>query len=157
MTTQQASVLGAQPFLRGMPPDQLDKLAALCEHVTVPAGRRLAEEGSTAGRFWIIDAGQVTLDTSVPGRGRVIIEALGRSDVVGLSWQQPPYQWQYGAVATQPTQAFAFDAPAVRKACDADPVLGYEVSRRFSAIVVHRLQATRARLIEARAHPEARP
>jgi CRP/FNR family transcriptional regulator, cyclic AMP receptor protein len=64
---------------------------------------------------------------------------------------------RFGAVATQPTQAFAFDARAVRKACDADPVLGYELSRRFSAVVVRRLQATRARLIDAWTHPEAGP
>ena len=155
MTGQEVSVLAAQPFLRGMPPAQLRELAGLCEHVTVPAGQRLFEEGSRADRFWIIDAGQVTLDASVPGRGRVIIERLGRNDVVGLSWMQPPYQWRFGAVATQPTQAFTFDASAVRKACDADPVLGYELSQRFSAVVVRRLQATRTRLLEAWAHPEA--
>jgi CRP/FNR family transcriptional regulator, cyclic AMP receptor protein len=155
MTERETSVLAAQPFLRGMAPAQLRELARLCEHVAVPAGRRLFEEGSTADRFWIIDAGQVTLDASVPGRGRATIERLGRSDVVGLSWMQPPYQWRFGAIATQPTQAFAFDARAVRKACDADPVLGYELSRRFSAVVVRRLQATRARLLEAWAHPEA--
>jgi CRP/FNR family cyclic AMP-dependent transcriptional regulator len=68
---------------------------------------------------------------------------------------QPPAQWRFGAVATQPTQAFAFDARAVRKACDIDPVLGYELSRRFSAVVVRRLQATRARLIDAWAQREA--
>jgi CRP/FNR family transcriptional regulator, cyclic AMP receptor protein len=79
----------------------------------------------------------------------VIIETLGRGDVIGLSWMLAPYQWRFGAVATQPTQAFVFDAPAVRAACDADPLLGYELSRRFSAVVVHRLQATRARLIDA--------
>ena len=96
------------------------------------------------------------LDASVPGRGRVTIETLGRNDVVGLSWMQPPYQWRFGATATQPMQAYAFDARAVRAACDADPVLGYELSRRFFAAVVHRLQTTRARLLEAHARIESR-
>ena len=155
MAEQETSVLAAEPFLRGMPPAQLRALAALCEHVAVAAGRRLFEEGAAADRFWIIDAGQVTLDATVPGRGRVVIETLGRSDVIGLSWMQPPYQWRFGAVATQPTQAFAFDARAVREACHDDPVLGYELSQRFSAVVVRRLQATRARLIDAWAHREA--
>jgi CRP/FNR family cyclic AMP-dependent transcriptional regulator len=149
MIKEQISVLGAQPFLRGMPAVQLAELAGLCEHVTIPSRQRLLEEGSKADRFWIIDAGQVTLDAFVPGDGRMIIETLGRGDVVGLSWMALPYQWRFGAVATQPTQAFVFDASAVRAACDADPVLGYELSRRFSAVVVRRLQATRARLIEA--------
>jgi len=149
MTTEQISVLGAQPFLRGMPSPQLAELAELCEHVSIPSRQRLFDEGSRADRFWIIDAGQVTLDASVPGQGRVIIEALGRGDVIGLSWMLAPYQWRFGAIATQPTQAFTFDAPAVRAACDADPLLGYELSQRFSAVVVRRLQATRARLIDA--------
>jgi hypothetical protein len=53
-------------------------------------------------------------------------------------------------------QAYAFDARAVRAACDADPVLGYELSRRFFTAVVHRLQATRARLLEAHSKIESR-
>jgi len=154
MTKQETSVLAAQPFLRGMPPAQLRELAELYEHVTIPVGRRLFEEGSTADRFWIIDAGQVTLDACVPGRGRIIIERLGRSDVVGLSWMLPPYQWRFGAIASQPTQAFAFDARAVRQACEVNTALGYELTRRFSAVIVRRLQATRSRLVEAWTGPE---
>ena len=119
----------------------------------MPAGQRMFEEGSSANRFWLIDAGQAALDALVPGHGRIIIGMLGRGDVIGLSWMLPPYQWRFGAVATQPTQAFVFDARAVRAACDTDPVLGYELSRRFSAVVVNRLQATRARLIEACSRP----
>jgi CRP/FNR family transcriptional regulator, cyclic AMP receptor protein len=149
MTKQQIFALGAQPFLRGMPSAELAELAELCEHVSIASRERLFDEGSRADRFWLIDAGQVTLDATVPGQGRVIIETLGRGNVIGLSWMLPPYQWRFGAVATQPTQAFVFDAPAVRAACDADPLLGYELSRRFSAVVVSRLQATRSRLIEA--------
>jgi CRP/FNR family cyclic AMP-dependent transcriptional regulator len=156
MTAVTASGLAAQPFLRGMPTDQLDALAKLSRHVNVAAGQRLFDEGTTADQFWLIDAGQVRLDASVPGRGRVTIETLGRSAVVGLSWMQPPYQWRFGATASQPMQAYAFDARAVRAACDADPVLGYELSRRFFAAVTRRLQSTRARLLEAHAKIESR-
>jgi CRP/FNR family transcriptional regulator, cyclic AMP receptor protein len=157
MTTEEKSILGAQPFLRGLPDEHLAKLALLCRHVAVPARHRLFEEGARADRFWLLDAGQVTLDATVPGRGRVIIERLGRGDIVGLSWMLPPYQWGYGAMTTQPMQAFEFDARAVRAACEQDPALGYEVTRRFSAAVVHRLQATRARLLEAYERAELVP
>ena len=157
MTIENASVLGRQPFLRGLPGSQLADLAALCAHVQVPAGHRLFEEGETADRFWLIDAGQVRLDAMVPGQGRVVIETLGRGDVVGLSWLRPPYQWRFGAVATQPMQAFEFDARAVRAACDADPALGYELTQRLSGVVVQRLQATRARLIDVCAHAQLTP
>jgi len=46
-------------------------------------------------------------------------------------------------------QAFEFDARGVRAACAADPVLGFEISQRFSAILLRRLQATRSRLLTA--------
>jgi CRP/FNR family transcriptional regulator, cyclic AMP receptor protein len=155
MTMQDMAVLGAQRFLRGLPGGHLSSLAAACTHVAVPAGRRLFDEGQTASRFWLIDAGQVTLDVTVPGHGRVIIETLGRGDLVGLSWLQPPYQWRFGALATQPTEAFEFDARAVRAACDEDPSLGYELSRRLSAVIARRLQATRARLLEMSVRADA--
>lgn len=153
MTIQEKSVLGAQPFLRGLADGHLATLASLCRHVAVPARQRLFEAGAVADRFWLLDAGQVVIDTTVPGRGRLVIETIGRGDVTGVSWLLPPYQWRFGAVTTQPMQAFAFDAAPVRAACSADPVLGYELGRRFSAVLVRRLQATRARLIEHAANP----
>ena len=130
------TVLGAQPFLRGMADEHLATLASLCEHVAVPARQRLFEEGTRADRFWIIDAGQVTIDTTVPGRGRLIIATLGRGDVMGVAWLLPPYQWRFGALTTQPMQGYEFDARAVRAACDEDPGLGYELGRRVSGVLV---------------------
>jgi CRP/FNR family transcriptional regulator, cyclic AMP receptor protein len=154
MTTNKA-VLGAQPFLRGMADCHLAKLATLCGHVAMPARQRLFDEGATADRFWLIDAGQVTLDTTVPGQGRLVIGTLGRGDVVGLGWLLPPYQWRIGAVTTQPMQAFEFDARAVRAACDEDPALGFELSRRVLDLLVRRMYAVQDRLLVALARAES--
>jgi len=153
--TECVAIIGAQPFLRQLPAKHLERLAACAAHVCLPAGTRLFNEGASARSFWLVDAGQVALDTLVPGTGRVTIEKLGRGDVLGLSWLAPPYQFDYGAVATQPLQAFEFDARAVRAACDADPALGYALLDRFLAVAAHRLQVTRARLIAGHLHPSA--
>ena len=154
MTMHDIAVLRAQPFLRGMREDHLASLATRCRHVEVPGRQRLFDEGQTADRFWLIDAGQVELDARVPGHGRLIIDTLGRGDVVGVSWHLPPYQWRFGAIAAQPMQAFEFDARAVRAACGDDPALGYEFCRRFSAVLVRRLQSTRARLLDMSARAD---
>ena len=146
----QASIIGAHWFFRGLPADYVERIASGATHVRFPAQYRLFDEGTTATKFWLIDAGQVALDAMVPGLGRVTIETLGRGEVVGLSWLQPPFQFGYGAVATQPLQAFEFDAAAVRAACEEDPALGYALVCRFMAVASHRLQATRARLVESR-------
>ncbi len=154
MTIQEKTVLGAQPFLRGLADDHLATLATLCRHVAIPARQRLFEERTTADRFWLIDAGQVVIDTTVPGRGRLIIETIGRGDVTGFSWLLAPYQWRFGALTMQPMQGFEFDARAVRAACDQDPALGYQLSRRVSAVLARRLKATHARLLDSYANSE---
>jgi CRP/FNR family transcriptional regulator, cyclic AMP receptor protein len=144
--TELPSIVGAHPFLRKLPACKAERLARLARHVSFPAQHRLFEEGTPAKKLWLIDAGQVALDTLVPGQGRVTIERIGRGDLLGLSWFQAPYVWDFGAITTQPMQAFEFDAADVRAACDADPELGYALVSRLLGVAVHRLQATRCRL-----------
>lgn len=148
MSTVNASALTAHEFCKGMSGPQLAKLATAARHVEYPSGHRFFEEEETADGFWLIQAGQVALDLHVPGRGVVIIETFGRGTVLGWSWLFPPYQWRFGAVAMQPVRAIAFDGKLVRTFCAADPELGYELTRRFTAIVLNRLQSTRLRLID---------
>lgn len=148
--TENPAIVGAEPLLRGLPPDQIALLAAAARRVRLPPHHRLFEEGGPADRFWIIDAGQVTLDLLEPGVGRLTIATLGRGNVVGLSWLVPPYQWQFGATCTQPVQAFEFDAAAVKAACAEHPELGYAIAMRFMTIGVHRLQTARTRLLGTR-------
>lgn len=149
--TESPRIVGAEPILRGLPADQISSLTALSRHVCLPAQHRLFEEGAVADRFWIIDAGEVALDVLVPGVGREVIATLGRGDVLGLSWLVPPHRWQFGAMCTQPMQAFEFEADAVRAACADNADLGYAVMTRFLAVAARRLQSTRARLLAARA------
>ncbi len=152
MTSTPAPALAGHQFTHGMPADYVATLSGAARHIKVPARHRLFDEGGTADRFWLIQAGQVALDMHVPGRGLVVIETLGMGDVIGWSWLYPPYQWRLGAVAMRPTQAFEVDGPAVREMCAADAGFGYELTRRFLAVVVNRLQATRSRLLELSAH-----
>jgi CRP/FNR family cyclic AMP-dependent transcriptional regulator len=157
MNTPPQHVVGSHPFLHGLPEPHVARLTAHARSVKLPNRHRLFEEGGTADRFWLIQAGQVALDTMVPGRGRVIVEQLGRGDVVGLSWLFPPFRWGFGATAIQPLQAFGFDGQAVRAECDRDAEFGREMLQRFLRVTLHRLQATRSRLLDVSAHPELLP
>ena len=145
-----ASALAGHQFLRGMPGDHLGLLAGAASLVDVPAGHRFFGAGRMPHQFWLIRVGQVALHMDMPGR-RMTVETLGRGELVGLSWSLPPSQWQFGAVAVQPTEAFEFDAAAVLRCCDEDPAFGYELTRRVLAAVARRLQATRGRLVEVSA------
>lgn len=151
------SMLADHEFFQGMAPGHLDRLAAVARHEDVPAGHRFFEEGEPADRFWLIQAGRVVLDLHVPGRGGLIIESLGHGTVLGWSWLFPPYEWRFGAVAVESVGAFVFDAEAVRMMCAADTALGYELTRRFAAIMLDRLQNTRVRLLDLYGAPVGGP
>jgi CRP/FNR family transcriptional regulator, cyclic AMP receptor protein len=143
-----AGELGGHAFLRGMPETYVAVLARACRSSAVRAGHRFFEEGGTADRFWLIRSGHVALDVSAPGRSRLIVETLGKGDLLGLSWLVPPCAWQFGAMAVQDTAAFELNAPAVLAACEGDPGLGYELLRRVMPAASSRLQAARIRMLD---------
>jgi CRP/FNR family cyclic AMP-dependent transcriptional regulator len=148
MTDVMAPALAGHQFFRGMPAHHLAYLAEVTSLATFPARHRFFDAGSVAQHFWLIRAGQVALDLRAPGASRVVVEMIGRGEMVGVSWFFPPFQWQFGAVAVQPTEAFEIDAAAVRQRCDTDPDFGYQFTRRMIVVVARRLQATRIRLLD---------
>jgi CRP-like cAMP-binding protein len=151
-----AAELGSHAFLRGMPDGYLAVLAQACRGITVPAGHRFFAEGGRADRFWLIASGHVALDLDAPGRSRLILETLGKGDLLGLSWLVPPYEWQFGAAAVQQTTTFELNADTVRAACEQDPGLGYQLLRRAMSAASSRLQAARIRMLDLYAAPAAR-
>ena len=154
MTAPSASLVATHPFLHGLSGPHICLVAAHAKAIRLPDRHRLFEEGGTADRFWLIQAGQVALDTVVPGHGRMIIGHVGRGDVVGLSWLYPPCRWGFGAITSQPLNALEVDARAVHAEFAADPAFGYEITSRFLHVTLHRLQTTRSRLLDVGAHPE---
>ena len=154
MTIVTVSALADHQLLHGMPGRDLEWLAQASSLAWFPAGHRIFEPDCVAKHFWLIRSGQIALDLHIPGRGRVVIETLGRGEMVGLNWLVRPYQWQYGAKAVQPTEAFEFDAIAVRQRCDTDNEFGYELTKRVAAVLIDRLNATRARLSDLCCTPE---
>ncbi|MEW1721949.1 cyclic nucleotide-binding domain-containing protein [Streptomyces sp. NPDC093109] len=138
----------ATRLLTGLPADRGDMLMRLSHHVYFPQDERIFEEGSQADTFWIIHTGTVALDLCVPGRRRVTVETLGVGDLLGWSWLFPPHQWHFGAEAFSPVRAHEFDAAAVRSMCEADPVLGYALTRTVAQILGRRLEAARTKLLD---------
>jgi CRP-like cAMP-binding protein len=143
-------------FLEGLAPSSLDRLSAYAHPVFRNLGHRLFAAGRPAERFWLIRSGRVALDLHTPGRGDVVIETLEPGTVLGWSWLFPPRQWQFGAVTVEPVRAIEFNAAGVRHLMADDPLLGYELTRRFMAVMLDRLQATRTRLLDLYGYPEPR-
>jgi len=146
-------LLVAHPFLAGVPQRHVERLSHWAYRAPVHAGARLFSEGGRAKGFWLIRDGLVDLDIQVPGRGNVVVETLGPGTVLGWSWMSPPYRWHFGAIASEPVLAIAVDGEGTRAFCDAEPAFGYDLTKRFTAVVVERMQATRMRLLDLHKTP----
>ncbi|WP_346048783.1 cyclic nucleotide-binding domain-containing protein [Actinomadura chokoriensis] len=153
-----AADLARETFLRGMRTADLARLAGAARPAAFPAGRRIIAEAEPAERFWLIREGTVALDLRSPGSGTAAVDTLGPGAALGWSWLFRPYRWRFGATALSDVRAVEFDGRLVRTLCAVDPALGYELTRRFTELVVDRLQIAQTRLLEAsRPVPAPRP
>lgn len=143
------TILAAQPFLKGIPPEHLKVLVGDAMPAEFKAGEAIFEEGDPANRFYLIRSGKVELRSPIdPDHEPITIETIEADSVLGWSWLFPPYCWHFEARAVTPVKAIFFYGTRLREQCEADHELGYELMKRVSAVVVERLQATRRRLAE---------
>jgi CRP/FNR family transcriptional regulator, cyclic AMP receptor protein len=144
----QAELIADFPVLARLSPDELARLSATARTVRFGARERVFSEGQQAEGCWLIHNGRVALDVFIPGRGLVVVQTLGAGDVLGWSWLVPPYRWHFGASATKLTTATLLDTAQLRALADVDPGFGYALSRTLFEMMLQRLQATRARLLD---------
>ncbi|MDP3063773.1 MAG: cyclic nucleotide-binding domain-containing protein [Chloroflexota bacterium] len=146
-------ILAAHPFLKDLAPRHLAVLVGCASNVRFDAGQFLFHEGEEANHFYIVRRGRVALEIAAPGRAPIVIQTIGEGEVLGWSWLLPPYRWHFDARAVELTRAIALDGGCLRTRCEEDHDLGYELLKRFAAVVVDRLQATRLQLMDVYGTP----
>jgi CRP-like cAMP-binding protein len=149
-------LLAEHDLFRGLDDRYVTLLTGCAANVRFHDGAFLFREGEPADRFFVLREGRVALEIGAPGHGPIVIQTLGHDDVLGYSWLFPPYRWRFDARAIEPTRALALDGQCLRGKCDEDPVLGYELMKRFAGIALQRLQATRLQLLDVYGHVGAR-
>jgi CRP/FNR family transcriptional regulator, cyclic AMP receptor protein len=149
--------LSAFALLSGLSRTHIAVLSSAAKEVTFASGERLFDEGTPAKGCWLIQRGCVAIDTSIPGRGPVVVQTVGPGEVVGWSWLVTPPRWHFGAVAVVPTVAIELDTDQLRAFAEHDPSFGYPVATAMLAMVLDRLQTTRARLLDLYRNPAETP
>ncbi len=141
-------LLAELPFFEGMNPAFIESLGGCASNVRFRARDVLFRENEPANHFYILESGRIALDISCAGRGAVTIETIGAGKVVGWSWLFPPYQWSYGARAVEDVKAISLDGRCLRDKCEQDPALGYDLMKRFSQIMLRRMQRARMQTLD---------
>jgi CRP-like cAMP-binding protein len=141
-------VLAGHPFFSGMDPRYLQLAVGCAAIVRFKAGELIVREGNRADHFYLIRAGRIALETSVPGHGSLTVQTLGDGEILGWSWLVPPYNWRFDVRAGEMTRAIVFDGKCLREKCEEDHDLGYELQKRVIAGLGEYLDATRFRLLD---------
>jgi len=139
--------LEQHPFLNGLEPEWYDLLTGCTQLVGYGAGHYLGRTGEPAETFYLIISGHVNVEIDTPNRQPVLIQTLGRGDVVGWSWLTPPHRWRFTAQAVEPVRALEIQGTALRFVCEENPELGYELMKRLVHVIAGRLTATRHQLL----------
>jgi CRP/FNR family transcriptional regulator, cyclic AMP receptor protein len=142
--------VAAHRFLIGLTETHVRLLADCAMHSHFRAGEVIFREGETANRFYLIESGKVVLESDEQiGGAPVVVDTIGPGDLLGWSWIFSPHTWHFTARAVEPATAIFFYGTILREYCEKDPVLGYELFKRMSEVMMRRLQRARGQLIEA--------
>jgi CRP/FNR family transcriptional regulator, cyclic AMP receptor protein len=138
--------VAAHPFLIGMSVGHVRLLADCAMRCHFHAGEVIFREGEAANRFYLIERGNIALESSTLG-APIQFEEIKDGDLLGWSWLFPPYAWHFTARAREETTAIFFYGTILREYCEKDHSLGFELFKRMSVVMLRRLQAARQKLL----------
>ena len=149
-------LLRGHQFFAGLEPAYLSLIVDCAANEVFPADSFVFREGEPAETFYLIREGKLALEIAAPGRGvssgALVIQTLGEGDVAGFSWLIEPHRWEFDGRTIERVRAVRIDGTCLRRKCEEDPRLGYELMRRFAGLSASRLQATRLQLLDVYGH-----
>lgn len=147
-------------LLRGLPPEEAERVLALGKRILLTAGAELFHLGDPAASIYLVVRGRVrlTLPMQVRSRGEeVLVEERSSGQTVGWSALIPPHRFTLTAAAAFETEVIAFEREALNAYFTIHPDTGYQVSLNLASVVGQRLQLFQAmwvrevqRMVEAR-------
>jgi CRP-like cAMP-binding protein len=136
-------------FCKGMPQDYLRRLVSAGQMKDYPAGAYLFREGVHSSEVYLLVAGQVALEASLPCRDPIRIQTVGLGELLGWSPLMGLGYMTASGVALTPCQVLALDVGQVLTLAREDPPFGLEFMQRVAVTLARRLNATRIQLLQA--------
>jgi CRP-like cAMP-binding protein len=138
------TILAKHYIFKGLNKAYIELIADRASTVSFNPGDVIFREDDEANQFYLIQEGMVALEVVLsPDRDPIIVQSIGEGDVLGWSWLFPPYRRRFHARAITPIQAIAVEGKFLRKKCEEDHDLGYELMKRFALLIEQRLRAVR--------------
>ena len=130
-------------FFTGISPEMSRSISACARQIRFERGVYLFRRGDTADTFYALRRGLVGLEWKSQV-GSVLLQTHHPGDVLNINSLTPPYRCHSDARAIMPCIVIAINAQSLRRSCDTDHHLGYELMKRLAPTLA--LQLTEARL-----------
>lgn len=139
-------LLAEQSLLQGLEPHFLAALAEFARAIHVEDGEELPLGGGDA--LFFLRAGEVAVEVDEPGRGRMVVETLGRGEWFGAPWRASPRPGAFTVRANAPCRILILDGPALRGRLSGDPSFAAELLWRIARDLEGRLEGARLQLLD---------
>jgi len=140
--------LAAHAFFSALNEDYIKLLSEFVTERQVTSGTVLFQQGKVADKFYLVRKGQVSVQVPALVGPSLELQVLGENQMLGWSWLIPPYRWNFLARAVEDTELLEFDGRAILAHCEKDPKFGYELLKRFTALMSERLNAARQKMMD---------
>ncbi|MFI4937657.1 MAG: cyclic nucleotide-binding domain-containing protein [Candidatus Berkiellales bacterium] len=141
-------IIKEHPFFKGFTDNELLFISGCGQNKVFKANEIIAQENTPANEFYLLREGKVAVCANIPHHQDKIIQTISEGEILGWSWLFPPYQWTFELRALETTHAVALNGKCLRDKLDEMPELGYKLMKRFSQLMVARLNATRLQLLD---------
>ena len=134
-------LIAQQPFFKGLNANQFQMLTDSAFEIQFEPGQTIFQEGSPANRFYLILEGIVALESKLKDGSMIVIQTLGPGDELGWSWLLRSSNLLLSARALEPTNTIFFYGTHLRKQCERDCELGYELMTRTAEVATQCVRA----------------
>jgi len=141
-------LISAHPLFADLDPQHIHTLAEFSDERAIPAGQNLFSQNQPAKSFYMIISGRVVVETPAIYGPTLTLQELS-SGILGWSWMIPPYRWHFQARAEVDSTVVEFDGTKLLELCESDPAFGYQLLKRFAALMGERLESARSSMIDA--------
>jgi CRP/FNR family cyclic AMP-dependent transcriptional regulator len=140
--------LSAHAFFSKMDGSFLKFLSNSVTELRIKKGDVLFAHGNRADKFYLLRNGQISIQVPALMGPTLEIQTLGEDQILGWSWLIPPYRWSFQARALEDSDLLEFDGIAILARCEEDANFGYELFKRFAALMSERLDAARQKMMD---------
>ena len=140
--------LSAHEFFSEFSDDVLKFLCECSSTREIKKGQILFLQGEHADKFYVVRSGLISIQMPAIMGPALEIQAVDEDQVLGWSWLISPYQWNFQTKAEDDSELLQFDGAAILARCEQDPKLGFELVKKFAALMSVGLNTARLKMMD---------